>query len=498
MIRVGSAVLVALFSFSALAKVSMDEKRSRVRFLERLSQAIPALHVEGYQRELRYEEQNLPLSERAASEAQLMAEKIKLQVATAYERAMEESSDVEQAKSIVRESIDRDLELAEPLIRDSLREIAHKSLEDAANGIISSDDLDSDPLSRYMLTEVTERSSYLNSEIQRNQNENAPIASDAKDAERLRYNNKNEILSSLASERANTRWSSTASTTFKSQVTRKNESNVSYSLKINFLGADLSGGPSISFHRDYESRVVVLSEGLSPAITANGDFDFNRRDRAGNVIMTGGRAQKRFLSFFCEVSLNFNTEYSGGGSFSLMGIGGGTSYGSRFSNEVELSSRRILVPEYIGNQSVTLQTLQRICLNDFLNAKINDRMTIKQSLNVQMRNMVASLRFSHPQTKCVRDDQCVRWFNSGMRGVVGNAAVPRCVEEPREKYFACVVRSVVNQKCPVYKNGKHVSSGMFEYACDKGLYCKTVKEGGWFQSLNIFEYAEGRCTPRGR
>lgn len=202
------------------------------------------------------------------------------------------------------------------------------------------------------------------------------------------------------------------------------------------------------------------------------------------------------ISFYCELALNFNTEYSGSGSFSIAGIGGGASYGHRYSNEVTMTSRRILVPEYLGNQTVTMPFLQRLCHNDFLTAKVNNFMTVKQSLNIQMRNVIASLRFSHPNTKCIKDSQCVGWFNSGMRGVVGNAAVPRCVEESREKYFACAVRSVVNQKCPVFKNGKHTSDGMFEYACDRGLYCKTVKEGGWFQSLSIFEYAEGRCAPR--
>jgi hypothetical protein len=158
-----------------------------------------------------------------------------------------------------------------------------------------------------------------------------------------------------------------------------------------------------------------------------------------------------------------------------------------------MTSRRVLVPEYIGNQATTLPMLQRLCMNDFLFAKINNRMTVRDSLNIQMRNLIASLRFSHPKTKCVKDSQCIPWFNRGMRGVVGYAAVPRCLVESREKYFACGVRSVVNQKCPVFKAGKHVSDGMFEYPCDRGLTCKVVKEGGWFKSMNVFDYAEGRC-----
>ncbi len=498
MFRLSSAILITLFSFSALARVSMEEKRTRVRILERLSRIVPALHIEGYHRELKYEEQNLSLDDRAEAEAQLMVEKIKQQVVTTFEKAKLETGDAEAAKNMVRESIDRDLDLADAGIRESFQEIAYKALEDVSSGVISSED-NVDHLQRFMLPEVTERSYYLNVEsVLSSTNASAPIGGSDKDAERLRYTNKAEILSSLVSERANTRWASAAGMTTNSSVTKRADANISYQLKINFLGAELSGGPKIDFHRHYESRVIILSEGLSPAITASGEFDFNKRDRAGQLIITGGKTQKRFIAFFCEVALNFNTEYSGGGNFSVAGVGGGASFGAKYANDVTMTSRRILVPEYVGNQTASLSYLQRLCMNDFLHAKVNNRLTVKDALNIQMRNVIASLRFSHPKTKCVRDNQCIRWFNQGMRGVVGNAAVPRCVEERREKYFSCEVRSVVNQKCPVFKSGKHVSAGMFEYECDRGLYCKTVKEGGWFTSMRVFEYAEGRCMPRGR
>ncbi|MFL5783856.1 MAG: hypothetical protein ACJ76H_04540 [Bacteriovoracaceae bacterium] len=497
MLRLSSAIFIALFSLSALARVSMEEKRNRVRLLEKLSRTIPALHIAGYHRELNYEEQNLSLEDRAENEARLTSEQIKTQVISSYEKAFAETSDKEQAKTTVREAIDKDLELAEPELRDEFKEIAYKALEDVANGIISSDDSFSDPLQKYMMSEVKERSNFLNVEgMLDNSSAASPIANNSKDGERRTYKSKAEILESLASERENVRWLSTSSITTNSSVTKRLDANVSYTLKIKFLGADLSGGPKIDFHRHYESRVIILSEGMTPGVNPNGDFDFNKRDRAGQVITSGGHPQKRYVSFFCELALNFNTEYSGSGNFSIMGVGGGASYGHRYSNEVTMTSRRILVPEYVGNQSVTMPYLQNLCLNDFLNTRINNQMTVKQALNIQMRNIIASLRFSHPMTKCIRDDQCLAWFNNGMKGVAGNTVVPRCLEESREHYFACAVRSKVNHKCPVFQGGKHTSDGQFEYPCDRGLYCKVVKDGGWFKSMNIFDYAEGRCVPR--
>lgn len=495
MFRTCSAILIALVSFSAIARVSMEEKRSRVRFLEKLSRTIPAIHIAGYHRELRYEEENLSISERAENEAQLMAEKIKEQVVLSYEHALEEQGDPDAAKASVREAIDRDLELADPGIRDGMAAIAYKALDDVEAGLISSDE-GVDPLKKYMVKEVTERSNFLNVEGMMDNNAASMIANGDKDAERKSYRSKAELLESLTSDRANTRWLTAAAISTSSGVTKRVDANVSYQLKISFLGADLSGGPTIAFHRDYESRVMILTEGLNPGLTPNGDFDFNKRDRMGNIIMSGGKPQKRYIAFYCELSLNFSTDYSGGGNFSVAGVGGGASYGHNYANEVTMISRRILVPEYVGNRTVTMPYLQRLCLNDFLVAKVNNRLSVKDALNIQMRNVIASLRFSHPKTKCVRDSQCVGWFNRGMRGVVGNRAVPRCVEERREKYFSCEVRSVLNQKCPVYRSGKLLSDGQFEYACDRGLTCRMVKEGGWFQNMRIFEYAEGRCVRR--
>lgn len=495
MLRSGSAILIALLSFSALAGVSMEEKRSRVRFLEKISKTLPAINLEAYHRELRYEELNLSLEERAERETHLMNEQMKKQILQSYENALADTESSDEAKDRVREAILQDLELAEPGVRDALREFSLRTLDEVVEGVISSD-APTGHLERYLLEEVTDRSNFLNLHAIDGNNASSPIANGDRDSDRRSYRNKSEILESLVSDRASTRWVSGASINTNSAVTRKREANISYSLKISFLGADVSGGPKISFSRSYESKVVILSEGLNPAVTPNGDFDFHRRDRAGQIISSGGNAQKRYISFYCELGLEFETDYSGGGSFSIAGVGAGASASSRYKNEVTMSSRRILVPEYIGNQSVTMPILQRLCMNDFLGAKVNNRLTVKDSLNIQMRNIVSSLRFSHPKTKCVRDNQCIRWFNSGMRGVVGNAAVPRCVEERREKFLACEVRSVINQKCPVVKSGKLVSTGQFEYACDRGLYCKTVQDEGWLTNGRLYQYAVGRCARR--
>jgi hypothetical protein len=115
-------------------------------------------------------------------------------------------------------------------------------------------------------------------------------------------------------------------------------------------------------------------------------------------------------------------------------------------------------------------------------------MTVMDSLNIMMKNSVASLRFSHPKMKCLTDDHCLKWAQTEVLALnrVGNAA--RCVENAAEKFRSCELRGQKGQSCPVFNSaGKHLSSGRGEYTCDAGLKCVTIQDAG------IFKSAQGKC-----
>lgn len=477
-------------SFSAMAEVSFEEKQARVQLMEQLHADVPALNVEAYQRDLHYERQNLSLEARAQNEVNLLAEKIKNQVALSFEAELQKNDDPEAAAAVVRESIERDLLLASPEMQVELKTLALEALEAAQKGSLSSE-VRLENVEKSMLKRVEDRAEYLNHEASTVGQAQAslPSANPSKDSEKREYTTKRELLSSLVSDRDSTRWLGTSSMTISSGVIRKIDTKVSYQLKFSFLGVAVEGGPSINFIREYNTNAQIIAEGLNPVLLSDGNFDFWKRDMAGKISVSGGKQQKRFVAFFCEASEKFATDYSGGGNFSIVGVGGGATAISSYSNEVNLTSRRVYVPEYLDGKTVTLNFLNGICHNDFLSMRLSNTLTVKQSLNAMMGNVISSLQFSHAKTKCATDTQCMPWFRSNMQALVRNTAYPRCAEEPREKYRACVVKGLSGTKCPVFKNGRQVSSGMFEYACDTGLRCVQTREHNWLQS------AEGVCRP---
>jgi hypothetical protein len=106
-----------------------------------------------------------------------------------------------------------------------------------------------------------------------------------------------------------------------------------------------------------------------------------------------------------------------------------------------------------------------------------------------MENIVASLEFSHPKTKCVVDTDCIDWFNNQVVYLWKLGTYPRCFEESREKYRACELRGLQGTGCKLYKNGVLVSAGSWEVDCDKGLKCVQYDDGGWFG------FPKGKCQP---
>jgi hypothetical protein len=485
-------LVTALLSFQALGAVSMEEKRERVDFLEELTSKAVSMNIDAYKRDLRYEELGLPLDVRAMNEANLLAEKVRVQVQKAYEAALQEKSPNE-AIGEVRAAIVKDLELLSPEVREEIQQIAFDSLENINNASISSA-IGLKQLEGALIEEIKERAQFLNRE-DFSLSSNKSNSSNNQKSRIKDFKNKSEVISALTSDQAGDELSY-STVTMKSTETTKTESTISLKVSVDFLGASIDAGPSINFKREFKTNVSIQADGLHPAVQGNGLFDFFKRDNAGNVVMKNGVAQKRLMNFSCDSSLNFETDYTGSGGFSFAGVGGSTSISKEYTNSVMIVSRKILVPESIGGKIVTIKDLASLCHLDFLNAKVSKSMTIAGSLNIMMKNIVSGLRFSHPKTKCLKDTQCYDWYNNEIIALVRSKNFPRCVEERKEKYRTCELRGLEGQNCAVYDSkGKRISDGGFEFACDTGLKCVKVRNEGWFQGFEIYQYAKGVCKP---
>jgi hypothetical protein len=488
-------IALALVSTSAFSQVTPEEKERRVEFIEKISEDIPMVNVEVYRRDLKYEKQQLPLDLRARNEANIIAERIKVQIFDLYQSHLKDSGSEAQATSDVLTSIENDLTLVAPELRDEIKALALDALNAAKKGS-TSEEQNLYSMEKELLPGVEDRAAYLNQiDPDANVVGFAPSVNPNKDADKADYKSKKEVIASLISSKENTRWLSTNGMSVESSKAYSRDTEISYRISIEFLGSSIDAGPVIEFKRDYTTRGIISAEGLTPVLYGNGNFDFYMRDQAGKITKKGGKDLKRFISFYCEAELSFETEYKGSGGFKLAGIGGSVDLGSSYKNKVNLSSRRVMVPEKVDGKTFTMNDVVTICNSGFLNARLNPAMTVKDSLNVMMKNVVSSLRFSNPNTKCLVDSQCNSWFVKEKMPLVRNTATPRCVEVPRDKYRACVVRGLKGTKCPVYQNKQRVSDGMFEYACDQGLKCVQTQEAGWFKNYDLYQYAIGKCMP---
>jgi hypothetical protein len=486
-------ILAALISTSTFAGVSFQQKEMRVHALMKLKLHAPSLAFEAYQRELEYEAQELSVDLRAKNETNLLADKIRQQVYLAYKAALAQNKSPIFAREEVKSNIEKDLELAAPDLKNELINLALQTLDSIDAGG-SSEEVDLTNVEVVMKKEVLQRTQFLNQEdVSSGADPINPKANTSKDSDRKEYNTKAELLETLVSDRESSRWVSTSYQTIKTAQITKTESKISLQVKFEFLGVSVEAGPMIVFKRENSTYATIMSEGLNPVLMRDGNFDFWKRDGNGKVVVKNGKDVKRYVSFSCDAELSFETEYAGGGGFKFMGLGGDVSISQRFVNNVNLSSRRIGVPEYVANKSVTIKYLSEICHRDFLNARLSNTLTVSGSLNVMMRNIVAGLTFSHPKTKCAVDSHCYDWFNKEIISLVKIQNFPRCAEENgREKFRSCQLRGIQGQNCPVFENGKHTSDGQWEYACDVGLKCVKY-ESQTFLLGYVWASAKGKC-----
>ena len=484
-------LLASLISCPVFAKANFELQQQRVESLMKLHKQAPAVAFEAYQRELDYELKGLSIDDRAKNETNLLADKIRSQVDLAYKAALHKFESPEEARAEVSAAIEKDLNLVAPEMKEELMTLAQKTLENIEGGSVSGP-VELSKVEEVLRKEVVQRKTFLNQEsfeFAANTKSMTPPG----DADRKEYNNKTEIIESLVSERESSRWVSTSNQTVKTAEITTVDSKVSLQLKVSFLGATIEAGPAINFRKSYSTNAVIMAEGLSPVIQSGGNFDFWKRDPNGKILQKNGKEQKRYVFFSCDAELNFETDYAGSGGFSYMGLGGGASVSKKFSNSVNVASRRIALPEYVDQKSVTVKFISELCHRDFLNARFNNSLTVSTSLDVMMKNVVSGLTFSHPKTKCAADEHCYNWFNREIISLVKIQNFPRCREEnDREKYLSCQLRGLEGQNCAVYENGKRTSDGQWEFACDTGLKCVKYQGQTFFLGA-VWEYAKGKC-----
>lgn len=452
-----------------------------------------------YNREAFYESIDLPIEERARRESNLLIETVKTQVESVYLNLLEDTGSVDLATSEVREKIEADLKTMSPDLRNEIRDIAFNFLDAVARGETTSVETAAPVIESEMVKTSTARTNLLRSGfILLNE---APVQSGLKSRTTppiranttTDYKNKAELISSLISiEESIIGGSMSSMASINSSKSTMVGTSVSYRVSVEFLGANLSAGPSLSFNRTYSTSVNANGDGLSP-LTSRNDFDFYVRDESGKIKLKNGKPEKRYMTFACNANLDFSTTLQGSAGLSVMGVGADVNASRVYSNNVRLNSRRIMLPEYLEGQTVNMSTLAQICHKDFLNARLRTNLTLKDSLNIMMRDVISTLVYSNPKTKCLTDAHCQNWFNKSIKPVSGRTAVPRCLEETREHYFACYARGTLGTKCPIYSKGKLISDGTNEYNCDRGLRCVKTKEYGWLKSFSLFQYAEGRC-----
>ena len=473
----------------ALAKnsVELTPVSDQFHFIQSIGEVAPAVSVEAYERELQYLRQGLSLEEKVRSEANILAESIRMQVINAYEVELNNLGEMALAYEAVRTMIHKDLELADEEMRDDLLKIAEHALQTLTLAP-RSEELDLTRLENVLREDIKRREAYLTSSFAGQSDKKVSRASEKKSGTDFKnFNSRAQLVNELVTNAESSRWIKTSNTSFKSGRATSRASSLSMQVKIEFLGVSVEAGPRINFKREYSTNVNIIADGLEPVLDANGRFDYYEKDRLGR-----STKERRFIAFFCDASLSFKSDYEGKGSFKVAGVGAEASGSKEFSNTVALNSRRLYVPEYVGKSLVNLKLLSEICHNDFLNARINSKIRVRDSLDVMMKNVINGVRFTHPDMKCALDNHCTKWFRTEVLGILRNKATARCVKN-NGGAFACALRGTRGQTCAVYENGKRTSAGMGEYICDKGLRCVKTRNAGWLQGGRLYQPSFGVC-----
>jgi hypothetical protein len=493
-------VVTALSSLPLWAHAGMAQMEMKVETITSLSaNAKSNVISKAFDRELSYAKSNFSMNEKVKAEVNLYASNLQKIIINAYEAELKVTNgDSALAKARIIEFAEKDLSMATPGIAEDVKTLTMETLNAYEEGGLSTDDADLSNVKKMVEGEVESREKILNDDgccetLQ-------PKVNNSKDSDKKEFASQAEVLESLLSDRESARWVSTANQTIRTAIVTKKESKISVGVQIPFLGT-VGLTSSVNFKRETTTGATIIAEGLHPALLNDGTFDYWKRDKAGNILLKNKIQQKRFISFTCDAERAFNNEFMAGLSIAAPAVTGSHERTQTFASSVNMSSRRIALPEYIAGKSVTVKTLAEICHGAFLKTKFNNKLSIDSSLDIMMRNVIAGLEFSNSKTKCSKEDHCYDWYNRQIIGIAKISNWPRC-EQESEGFMNCKLKGLKGQNCPVIEKNTRISDGAWEFGCDAGLKCvkyqNIVYADGRIENFlygKVKTFAKGKCMP---
>src|SRR5690606_21120244 len=104
---ISTLLLLGTQSLFAGSPVELTPRNNHFHFIQKIGEVAPAINVEAYERELKYLQGGLSLEEKARTEANLLAEAIRLQVIQSYEAELENLGKSLEAYESIRSTIQR-------------------------------------------------------------------------------------------------------------------------------------------------------------------------------------------------------------------------------------------------------------------------------------------------------------------------------------------------------------------------------------------------------
>lgn len=486
---VGSLLLL---SMSTPALAFLDNAHLEDRLSELRSYSATSLDLDALEREAYYEQARLPVEQRAWLEGQRLHRQVRESVLRGYEIALASSGNATEAREQVIKDMESEIYLIDPALQEDIRKMVLDVLDTPL--FLSQEAALPAPLLESLKERSLQKVELLGQPVQK-----ASLSTEEFEADAENKNNRQqttqELARSLVNEQIDSeRWVSGAHISATSSVTTGREAEFSAQVSAEFLGVKLSAGPVFKFKNSVATFVDLKGEGLTPLFDAQGRFDLIAKDAQGRPRMQNGRSVRRAVTFSCEASSNIESEAVLKGGFKVAGVGGEAGVTKKFATSISLSSRRVFVPDSIDGREALLSTLSRICHNQYMTMRTSNGKTVRQNLDTMSRNIVSGLTFVNPSMQCVTSNHCSNWYNREVIWMHKQNTVPRCIQSRgSESLMTCQLRGVEKAACAVVKEGKRVSSGMFEYTCAQNYRCTITHEGGWFQNGNLWDPWKAEC-----